>query len=76
MSKKFKTYKMEEVKFNEFADFDEFSMYTNIGLNLDDVNNFVDPNKFLSLVILLCISAKIHNLKIQEFDEKHKRGVL
>lgn len=42
MSKKFKTYKMEEVKFNEFADFDEFSMYTNIGLNLDDVNNFVD----------------------------------
>jgi len=42
MSKKFKTYKMEEVKFNEFCDFDEFSMYNEFEINLDEINNFVD----------------------------------
>lgn len=42
LSKKFKTFKKEEVKFNEFCDFDEFSMYENFNIDLDSINTFVD----------------------------------
>jgi len=42
LHKKFRNYKTEEVKFNEFCDFDEFSMYKKLGLDLDEIENFVD----------------------------------
>lgn len=84
LHKKFKTYKTEEVKFNEISDFDEFSMYSSLGLNLEEVRNFVDIGAnygILSTPFLIrnkkvyLVEADSHNITLLRKNFDNNRNI-
>jgi FkbM family methyltransferase len=42
LHKAFKRYKTEDIKYPEYCDFDELSMYEGIDIDIDQIKNFVD----------------------------------
>ncbi len=84
LSKKFKSFKKEEVKFNEFCDFDEFSMYKNFNIDLDSINTFVDVGAnygMLSTPFLIrnkkvyLVDADSYNIKLLTNNFKINKNV-
>jgi FkbM family methyltransferase len=51
-SKKFKRIKRKEVKFNEYCDFTNFDLYSEFGIDIKKINNYVDIGACYGLSIL------------------------
>jgi FkbM family methyltransferase len=62
LSKKFKSYKFEEVKFNEYSDFSSFSLYSEFDFKLEDIKTYMDigANYGMSSIPFLTNRCKVY----------------
>jgi FkbM family methyltransferase len=60
--KKFKLFKDREVKFNEYSDFEDLALYSEMGIEIDKIKNYVDigANYGFSSLPFIKTSAKIY----------------
>ena len=61
LSKKFKLIKETEVKFNEFSDFDDLSMYSVFDFDISKITNFVDVGSCYGMASVSFIESLVEN---------------
>lgn len=62
LSKKLKTYKFEEIKYNEFSEFNQLDLYKQFNFNIDDIKIYVDvgANYAMSSIPFLRDGIKVY----------------
>lgn len=65
LSKKFKLIKNTEVKFNEYGEFDDFSLYGTFNIDIESVNNFLDVGSCYGLASIPFISKGIKTYLVE-----------
>ena len=65
LSKKFKLIKETEVKFNEFSDFDDLSMYSVFDFDISKITNFVDVGSCYGMASVSFIERDIKTYLIE-----------
>jgi FkbM family methyltransferase len=84
LHKKFETYKYEEVKYNEYCDFNDFNMYSSFNIDVNNIRNFVDIGScygFASMPFLrkniktYMIDADESNIRLLEENFKNNSNI-
>ena len=65
LSKKFKLIKDTEVKFNEFSDFNDLSMYSIFDFDITKIKNFVDVGSCYGMAAVSFIERDIKTYLIE-----------
>lgn len=72
LSKKFRTIKDLEVKFNEFSDFDDLSIYSVFNFDINQIRNFVDVGSCYGMASVSFIERGIKTYLIEADRENVK----
>ena len=65
LSNKFKLIKNTEVKFNEYSDFSDMNIYKSFGINIDEVNNYVDIGANYGMSSILFVEKEIKTYMVE-----------